>query len=189
MTRHRVHRDNGVGLTELLIAVTIVAIVSTSVVHAMVAFLRNEAATANRLDEGRDLQTLTLWLPADVASSPSSNFDVNTATPSRCSDYQGGGSNVLSLTWTETFNGTSLVVAVSYRVEVSPATRQLVRVSCSGTPRLGPSTVTPIARYLAATPVTVSIANPGVVTLTLTEASGRILKLSATSSNPNRILQ
>ena len=182
----RDRHDAGLTLTELLISITILGIISAALGSAVIVFLRNEAATTNRLNESRDLQQLTVWLPGDVASTAATDIDLGSGTPSLCSGYSGGGSNALSLVWTETFNATSLKFAVSYRVETVGSMKRLVRVSCAGAPQLGPAQVIPIAKQLGS--VATSLVNGSAVTLTLTEATGRKLTLSATSNNPNRRL-
>lgn len=173
-------------MAELLITIVVVGLVSTALVSAVAVILRNEGSTTSRLNESRDLQRLTTWFPADVASTAISNVDRTESTPSRCTGYSGGGSNAMSLGWTETFNGSSLAFAVSYRLETVGSTKQLVRVSCSGSPLLGQARVDSIATQL--TGVTVSQPAPGSVVVVLTEATGRTLTLAATSENPNRVL-
>jgi type II secretory pathway component PulJ len=188
------HRDRGATLMELLISITVMAIIAGVLLTVVATFLRNDASANERIDESRDLQQIAVYMPADVASAfqtelvDSDTLDPTTASP--CSGYTGTGDNILSLRWHESFGGSTTQYRVQYRTEVVDGETQVVRISCEGT-SLGSATTRTVARHLHPTiaPVVDIDADGAVVKVTLTEETGRELTINATTQNPNAELE
>lgn len=103
-------RDAGLTLTELLISVIVMAIVSATVLGSIIAFLRIHDSVTQRVTESRDLQRLVDYLSADVASARVVLTDpVKMTTP--CGT---GDAKVLYLSWYEEFGGTEYTSRVTY---------------------------------------------------------------------------
>lgn len=122
------HRDRGLTLTELIVTVAIMGVVVTALSGSIVVFLRNEGAVSERIDESRGLQQLANYLPADVASASRIETD-----PTRIIGTCGtgsGGTPVLELDWSESFQAFSFNATVVYRDVTTPSGRELVRAVC-----------------------------------------------------------
>lgn len=106
----RRHSDRGLTLTELLVSVIVMAIVSTAVLGSIVAFFRIHESVTERVTESRDLQRLIDYLSADVASARIVLTDpVKMTTP--CGS---GDDKVLYLSWYEEFGGVEYTSRVTY---------------------------------------------------------------------------
>ena len=104
------HRDRGLTLTELLVSVIVMAIVSASVLGSIVAFFRIHESVTERVTESRDLQRLVDYLSADVASARIVLTDpVKMTTPCGTGDVK-----VLYLSWYEEFGGVEYTSRVTY---------------------------------------------------------------------------
>lgn len=117
-------RDTGMTLTELVITITVLGIVTTVLATTISAFLRNQDDATDRIDRTRGLQQLVNYLPGDVASSQR----IETAAPwtNPCSSI---GTPILNLVWGEYFPNTDPVtVAVTY--VLSSDGGRLVRNHC-----------------------------------------------------------
>jgi Tfp pilus assembly protein PilV len=192
-------RDRGASLIELLISIVVMGIISTVLLAVVATFLRNDSSSSQRIDESRDLQQITAYLPGDLSSAFLTELTVDTdgngvvdaAEPSTavaCPGYSTAGNNVLSLKWNESFGGTTKQARAQYRTQVVGTETRIVRITCSGV-SLGTATVQTVARQLRTTnPVTVAV-NGALVTLTLTEKSGRTLTISVTTQNPHAELE
>lgn len=103
-------RDTGLTLTELVITVAILGIMTVTVAAAVGSFLRNQDGASNRIDRTRGLQQLVNHLPADVASSQ--RIEVSSPWTNPCSSI---GVPVLNLIWGESFPGADPIsVSVTY---------------------------------------------------------------------------
>lgn len=189
-------RDHGGSILELIICVTVMGLIATVLLAVTSTVLRNDTAAARRMDESRDLQQISSYLPLDVSSAFLDELvrDTDTgdgyldavlpSTPAVCPGDTTGGTNALTLKWSETFGGTLTHYRVQYRIQVADADTRLVRVSCEGA-TLGSLAAKTVARELrASNPVTV-VVNGAVVRLTLHQKSGRTLTVSSTTQNPH----
>ena len=189
-------RDRGASLLELVICITVMGVIATVLLAMTSTFLRNDEAAEERMDESRDLQQVSSYLPLDVSSAFLDELGRDTdtgdgyldavkpSTPAACPGDSTGGTNALTLKWSETFGGILTHYRVQYRIKVVGADTQLIRVSCEGT-TLTSLTTKVVARQLrASNPVSVII-NGGMVKMTMYEKSGRTLTVSSTTQNPH----
>lgn len=110
MSATRSDRDRGLTLTELLVTVIVMALVSTAVVGSIIAFFRIHESVTDRVTESRDLERLVDYLSADVASAR-----VVFTDPSKMLTPCGtGDEKVLYLSWYEEFAGNEYTSRVTY---------------------------------------------------------------------------
>ena len=130
MTRSTTHtdratRDRGLTLTELLVSVIVMAIVSGTLLGSIVAFFRIHESVTERVTESRDLERLVDYLSADVASARVVYTDpAKMITPCGTGDEK-----VLYLSWYEEFAGTEYTSRVTYW-QNGGAGGELVRYQC-----------------------------------------------------------
>ena len=118
-------RDRGLTLTELLVSVMVMAIVSTAVVGSVIAFFRIHESVTDRVTESRDLERLVDYLSADVASARVVYTDpAKMITPCGTGDEK-----VLYLSWYEEFAGTEYTSRVTYW-QNGGSGGELVRYQC-----------------------------------------------------------
>lgn len=145
-------RDRGMTLPELLIAVTISALLAGVLASSLIVTLRQHDNTEGRLNVARAEQNVSMWMPADLASAEAVDTDP-AATPcgaATCDGiYLGDGSNVLQLEWTEVGVGDAVcppegivnctVTRVSYNFAPSAdgETYELRRIECTSTDLVG----------------------------------------------------
>lgn len=166
-------------------------IIFASLASAVAAVFRTMDTSTRRLNETKDAQNLVTWLPVDVASAPAANLQTSTAQPSGCGGVS-PGVNILWLSWTEAINGTTTTYVANYRAVPDGTGMRLQRFSCSGTSSLG----APFGRYVSnalpalpagwapgQAPVAVTI-NGTIVTFTLTQVDGRIIRVDTSQKNP-----
>lgn len=129
--------DAGMTLPELLIAVMLLGMIIIVLSSAIVVTLRQNSSTEGRINVARSEQSISLWIPADLASASTVDTGPD-ATPCGAAVCDGidlsSGSNVMLLTWsTETGNGNVVLTNVSYHF--APAgdgqTYELTRVVCT----------------------------------------------------------
>jgi prepilin-type N-terminal cleavage/methylation domain-containing protein len=148
-------RDRGFTLPELLISVTLTAVLITAMSSAIVVMLRSADNNLGRTNNARSEQSVGFWMPSDLASAEV----VDTAPgrmpcgevyvaphPSAGQPSQGqcpdglvlDGSNTLMLTWTGSIADSSTgnlpvetTTVVSYRYMYDGTGYVLVRVACS----------------------------------------------------------
>jgi prepilin-type N-terminal cleavage/methylation domain-containing protein len=149
--RRKQHTDAGMTLPELLVSVTLTAILASSLAVATNVMLSNRDNTIGRANNSRSEQNVGLFMPTDLASSESENTDpwstacvtagpdakIGTPDDVAAACPPGGsseGSNALLLTWTSStvIGGTAVktTTLVSYRVVVVGTEYQLIRVKC-----------------------------------------------------------
>jgi prepilin-type N-terminal cleavage/methylation domain-containing protein len=122
--------EAGFTLVELLITMTILGIIMSSIVAALVFGFKTQGDAGNRMALSHDEQLLSLYFPSDVQSADSiSGADLAAGTATGCSSAPlAGGNNVLHLQWTNPSGG---FLAASYRAEQPAASSwQLTRYSC-----------------------------------------------------------
>ncbi len=170
-------------------------IISTSLTSAVVVVLRTMDTTVRRLDETKDAQNLVTWLPVDVASAPAANLQTNPAQTSGCASVS-PGVNILLLSWTEAINGTTTTYVTDYRAVPDGTAMRLRRFTCSGTSSLGAASVRNVSNPLpmlpagwvpGQAPVAVTV-NGIIVTFTLTQVDGRIIRVDTSQKNPSATL-
>jgi prepilin-type N-terminal cleavage/methylation domain-containing protein len=128
--------DGGFTLVELVVAISLVGLVTTVLAAAIVVSLRTTPDTENRLDDARATRALATWLSHDTTSAPrfrlprdQGGIDLSTgSTPDPCGT--GVGENLVHLQWTETSFVTTTHVA-NYRFVVNGDEGQIRRYSCS----------------------------------------------------------
>lgn len=133
---HTGRRDAGFTLTELLITIVVSGIIVPVIAMAIVVSLRTLPGVGDRADAGVAVQGITTWLPSDVDSTEPGGIDANPATASGCQGTD-PGTNVIRLTWTETFRAATVRYVADYRFVVKGTSGHIVRISCSGSPTLG----------------------------------------------------
>jgi prepilin-type N-terminal cleavage/methylation domain-containing protein len=107
--------DGGFTLTELLIVVALLGLVTTVLAAALLVFSRNERSVSERLDESRGLQQLVNYLPSDVASAQTLGISPPNDDP-KVALCGSGGEVKLHMTWREQFGSPEEYVArVTYR--------------------------------------------------------------------------
>lgn len=137
--------DRGVTLPEVLIAVTILAIIIVPLADALIGFIRNTDATTRRMNESHDIQIASAFFAQDVRSLGAHDLTA-TGLPmvqsinNPAMRYQCTGPN----TWMMTLAGDDLdpdtnsptIMRATYLVRDVGGEHQLRRLLCKG-----PSTV------------------------------------------------
>lgn len=173
-------QDRGFTLTEVVIVVVILGVISVAIAGVFSVIVRTAPATEARADDARSLLGLSTWLPADVNSTPmtpvgsvdveGAPFDRRPGASSTCASGN-EGTNLLKLRWTEAY-GSTVRYDVSYRLQERPSGWHIVRVSCTNggtaavlnmTAALGPITGTP------------TLEEKGPVTVTWKTRDGRVV--------------
>lgn len=126
-------------LPELLVAIVMLGLLMTVLSSAIIVTLRQQDNTEGRLNVARAEQTISMWIPADLASADIVDTSPE-ATPCGATVCDGidlsGGSNVMMLTWTlDNGDGTVTTTNVSYHFAPSGdgETYNLSRVECQST--------------------------------------------------------
>ncbi|HWL44599.1 MAG TPA: prepilin-type N-terminal cleavage/methylation domain-containing protein [Ilumatobacter sp.] len=138
-------RDRGMTLPELMIAVTVAALIAGVLATSIIVTMRQRDNTEGRLNVARAEQNVSMWMPADLASADTVNTSpwLTPCGSAMCDDiYLGDGSNVLMLEWSEAGEGDALcppegmhnctVTRVSYNFYPAPDGNlyELRRVEC-----------------------------------------------------------
>ena len=132
-------RDKGMTLPEVLISVALTGMVCAALAMSITVVLRQTDNTGGRVNNARSEQSVSLWMPADLASADSVDT-LPGALPCTLPCPPGaniGGSNALMLTWTsqvfDTATGLPVVTTtkVSYRYMQIGAEWVMVRVECT----------------------------------------------------------
>ena len=125
-------------LPELLVSVTLTAILATSLALATNVMLSNRDNTMSRANNSRSEQNVGFFMPTDLASSESEDTDPAAMpcgpSPACPPGAVTDGSNALLLTWKSSVvvagNPVVTVTKVSYRVVLVGEEYQLIRVKC-----------------------------------------------------------
>ena len=158
------HDERGVTLTELLVAVTILAIIIIPLGDAMIGFVRNTDATTRRMIESHDMQIATAYFAQDVQnlgvrdwSSPTFAMRQSIDNPSY--PCTGAGTSVINLAWDDfsSVSGPSTVVRANYVVRDVDGEHQLRRLLCRGSATVVSDVV--LVHHLVGSPV-LACANP-----------------------------
>ena len=151
----RQHRDAGMTLPELLVSVTLTAILATTLAVATNVMLSNRDNTMGRANNSRSEQNVGLFMPTDLASSESEDTDPAAVpcgpTPACPPEALIEGSNALLLTWTSSTvvagNPVTTTTKVSYRVALVGSEYQLIRVKCDAVGTAAPTCTTQIVLH------------------------------------------
>jgi prepilin-type N-terminal cleavage/methylation domain-containing protein len=127
--------DRGVTLPEVLVAVTILAIIIVPLGDALIGYVRNTDATTRRMSESHDIQVATAFFADDVRNIGVRTW-TTTALPLQQSvnvfQCSGTGTHVVTLAGSspETATGMPRIVSATYVVRTVGSELQLVRLSC-----------------------------------------------------------
>ena len=133
------HDERGVTLVEVLVAVSILAIIIIPLGDAMIGFIRNTDATTRRMIESHDMQIATAYFALDIQnlgvrdwSSPTFALQQSIDNPSY--PCAGAGTSVISLAWDDftSVSSPATVVRVNYVVRDVGGEHQLRRLLCRG---------------------------------------------------------
>jgi prepilin-type N-terminal cleavage/methylation domain-containing protein len=131
--------DRGLTLPEVMIAITILAIIVVPLTEALIGFVRNTDATTQRMNESHDIQLAATYFGHDIQglgvrdwSSPTLALQQSINNPSY--PCTGPGTAVLSLAWDDptSASGSPTVVRVTYLVRDVGTEHQLRRLLCRG---------------------------------------------------------
>jgi prepilin-type N-terminal cleavage/methylation domain-containing protein len=132
-------RDRGMTLPELLVAITLMGLIVTVLSSTIVVTLRQQSGTEGRVNVARAEQSVSLWMPADLASADEV-FTDPALSPCGATTCPGGidlrnGSNVVMMSWyvDANSNGEGLLTNVSYHFAPSAEVGrfELSRIECS----------------------------------------------------------
>jgi prepilin-type N-terminal cleavage/methylation domain-containing protein len=189
--------DHGFNLIELVIAVSLVGLITTVLAAAIVVSLRTIPDTENRLDDARATRALATWLSHDTTSAPrflpeqaQGGINLTTTGTGDNNDCDGEGVNLLHLQWTEdTFVDTTHVA--NYRFVIAGDVGQIRRYSCSavGTGGFSSSTGRLLTSGLDPTQLPVVVPEPATgevasLTFQLVGKSGENVAIETGSRNP-----
>jgi prepilin-type N-terminal cleavage/methylation domain-containing protein len=145
--------DRGMTLPEVLISVTLTALLIAALSMSITVVLRQSDNTTGRVNNARSEQSVSLWMPSDLASADSVSTDSH-ALPCTLPcppEADIGGSNALMLTWSfdvldeATGNVVTTTTMVSYRYMQVGTEWVMKRVECttvgSGAPTCKTNTV------------------------------------------------
>jgi prepilin-type N-terminal cleavage/methylation domain-containing protein len=139
--------DRGVTLTEMMIVIVVLGIITVPLGDAVITFLRNSDWVGQRLSVSHDAQIAAAYFAQDVQSIGTRDWSAATFpltqsielnAPATGGLYPCGPSGtpnaVVRFAWDDPTNATDVpgVVRVAYVVVTSGGERQLVRLTCSG---------------------------------------------------------
>jgi prepilin-type N-terminal cleavage/methylation domain-containing protein len=131
--------DRGVTLPEMLVALTILAIIIIPLSDALIGFVRNTDATTRRMNESHDIQLASTYFARDVQKLGVRDWSSPTLALLRSIDNSsypctGSGTSVLTLAWDDptSVSGAPTVIRVTYLVRDVGGEHQLRRLLCRG---------------------------------------------------------
>jgi len=130
--------DRGVTLPEVLVAITILAIIIVPLADALIGFVRNTDDTTRRMNESHDIQLASTYFARDIqnlgvrdwsSSPPTLTLLQSIGDAYRC---PGSGTAVFSLAYDDptAVSGAPTVVRVTYLVRDVNGEHQLRRIQC-----------------------------------------------------------
>jgi len=189
--------DRGFNLIEVVIATSLIGLLTTVMAAAIVVSLRTTPSTENRLDDARSTRALATWLSHDTTSAPrflpeqaQGGLNLTTTDTGDNNDCGGEGTNLLHLQWTEAaFQNTTHVA--NYRYVSDGSEGEIRRYACSavGSGAFSAPSVRLLTSRLdpAQTPVVVAAPSTGdvtSVTFQLAGKSGETVAIETGSRNP-----
>lgn len=123
-------RDPGLTLVELLVVVSLLALVASVLAAAFVTVLRVTPETEFRVDDARATRALQTWLARDVASTPPHSGGVGVDGVTFSGQSTAGlelcgatGTNVLNLRWSD--SDTNIWYVANYSIESDVVVRRI----------------------------------------------------------------
>jgi prepilin-type N-terminal cleavage/methylation domain-containing protein len=149
--------DRGLTLPEVMIAITILAIIVVPLTEALIGFVRNTDATTRRMNESHDIQLASTYFTRDIQKLGVRDWSSATLTLLQSVNNPtypctGPGTPVLSLAWDDptTVSGPPTVIRVTYLVRDVGTEHQLRRLLCRGSATVESDIV--VAHNLVGTP-------------------------------------
>jgi len=130
-------REDGFTLIELVMTITILAIIMPVIAGSVIVGLKTTDDTSARLNQSHDVQNATAFFEQDVASA-----DDVSLTDTTCA----GVAPIVRLRWTDPV--TSHTIIASYFVRTSATEKQLVRRLCDNGTQ---TNETPVSHFLSDT--------------------------------------
>jgi prepilin-type N-terminal cleavage/methylation domain-containing protein len=164
--------EQGFTLIEMLIALTVTAIVTGTIATALVVTFRTVGAANDQVAQSHDAQNLSFWLLPDLQSlGPTPSPDTTHTSgpsPNHCTGSAPGGTYVVNMSWTDTSPPGVTYQADYFTAADSSGQLVLNRYYCS-TANPTP-TVLPIVHHVssAAGSVTFTIGSPSCPLATMT---------------------
>jgi prepilin-type N-terminal cleavage/methylation domain-containing protein len=137
-------RDGGCGdgftLIEVLIVVTMIAIITTVLAAVVTVVLRTAPPAEVRASDARSVQGLVTWLPQDVDAAPPGGFNRDHAYWPCGGTAPADSHNIIAAEWTES-TGVDWRYAATYRYELAGDSWRIARYACDdgGTGTMGPA--------------------------------------------------
>jgi prepilin-type N-terminal cleavage/methylation domain-containing protein len=132
------HRQDGFTLIEVLIVVSMIAIVTTALAAVVTVVLRTAPPAEARAEDARSVQGLVTWLPQDIDAAPPGGFNRDPAFWPCGGTAPADSHNIISAAWTES-TGIVQRFAATYRYEQAGDEWRIVRYECEdgGTGTMG----------------------------------------------------
>jgi hypothetical protein len=159
--------------------VVLLGAITVAMAAAFMVVMGPDDDAAERLTASHDGQLLALYLPQDMQSASPTLADTAPTASLACAGAV-AGTNVLRLGWTQPQPVTT-TFAISYRVVRVGDDWQLIRFSCENGGAVERLTV---AHDLASAAAAVAAIDGAVVSITVTESSGRQFTVSGTRRTP-----
>lgn len=127
--------ERGFTLIEMLIALTVTAVVTGTIAAALVVTFRTVGAANDQVAQSHDAQNLSFWLLPDLQSlgpTPSLDTTGTVPSPSGCTGSAPAGTYVVKMSWTDTSSSPVVTYHADY-FTAADASGQLVlnRYYCS----------------------------------------------------------
>lgn len=192
-TAYCTRRDQGFTLIEMLLAITMVGLVSVVIATTITVSLRNLPSTQDRADSAVLVQGLTTFLPPDVDSAEPGQFNTTATTISGCPGPS-PGDNMLRLAWAERYRGVTTNFIANYRFIIEGDAGRIIRLTCSGTSTLSTPAAQKMSGPLATTAPVVVVKDydpldadtaTDYVELKVFTLAGETIRINAASKNPN----
>src|SRR5262249_17665206 len=147
--------DRGLTLPEVMIAITILAIIVVPLTEALIGFVRNTDATTRRMNESHDIQLASTYFSRDIQNlgvRDPSTLDLKQSVNNPTYACPGPGTALLPLAWDDptAASGPPTVIRVTYLVRDVGAEHQLRRLLCRGSATVESDLV--VAHNLVGTP-------------------------------------